>query len=135
MATRRTQATRIAELEDRIEELEDRLEETGHGDHAVRGADYAPAQICSLPVLPPREFDPNASLDRQNAIVSTGNKWVNGTNIHYYMFPNGIYGGSAAEQQVVRDAFQIWKDVGIGLTFTEVTDIQDAELRIGFPTQ
>ena len=131
---RRTQAARIAELEDRIEELEERLDE----DHAEpsyrRGGkdDASDRQMCTLPVLPKREFAPGISPDREHAILSTGDKWVNGTNIHYFMFSSGVMGGSTNERQVVRDAFQAWKDVGIGLTFTEVPDINDAELRIGF---
>ena len=132
MATRRTKSTRISELEDRIEELEENFnlvhpdEDRGH-DHT----DDAP-QCCSLPVMPEREFDADVSPDRQDAILSTGDKWVNGTNIHYYLYANGRFGGADDEREVVRRAFQAWKDVGIGLIFTEVTDIQDAELRIGF---
>lgn len=130
MATRRTQSTRISELEDRIEELEDNLGNTHYGhDHEQNGDD---PQVCSLPVLPKRKFDAGVSLDRQEAIVSTGDKWVNSTNIHYYLYSNGLFGGASDQLDAVRRAFQIWKDLGIGLTFTEVSNIQDAELRIGF---
>jgi len=132
MATRKTQSVRISELEDRIEELEDHLDQTSYGhDHAQYGTGDA-LHVCSLPVLPKREFDARVSPDREHAILSTGDKWVNGTNIHYFLYSDGLFGGAADERDVVRQAFQVWKDVGIGLTFTEVTDIQDAELRIGF---
>ncbi len=130
MATRRTQSTRLAELEDRIEELEERLGDEHYGQH--HDAERQNPHVCSLPVLPERKFDDGVSRDRQRAILATGNKWANGTNIHYYLFSSGILGGSEDERDVVRQAFQVWKDVGIGLTFTEVSDIQDAELRIGF---
>ena len=132
MATRRTQSTRISELEERIEELEDGLSQSHYGhDHAHDHAgDYV--QVCSLPVLPKREFDAGISLEREQAILLTGKKWVNSTNIHYFLYSDGLFGGSGDEQDVARRAFQVWKDVGIGLTFTEVSDIQDAELRIGF---
>lgn len=132
MATRRTQSTRISEIEDRIEELEDRLGEIHYAhDHPHDSTGDAP-HFCSLPVQPKREFDAEISPDRENAILSTGDKWVNGTNIHYFLYSQGLFGGASDEQNVVHQAFQVWKDLGIGLTFTEVSDIQDAELRIGF---
>ena len=130
MATRKTQSVRLAELEDRIEDLEDQLAQSYQQHDHDHDAD-APL-VCSLPVMPERDFDDGVSPDREHAILSTGDKWVNGTHLHYYMFSDGHFGGSTAERDVVRDAFQMWKDVGIGLDFTEVTDIADAELRIGF---
>ncbi len=134
MATRRTQTARISELEDRIDELEEHLGEAHYGhdhnhDHDMSGDTL---HVCSLPVLPKREFDGQVSPDREHAILATGDKWVNGTNIHYYLFSDGLFGGVSDQRDVVRQAFEVWKDLGIGLTFTEVTDIQDAELRIGF---
>lgn len=132
MATRKTSKSRIADLEDRIEELEDRLDMTSYGLEQDAGDGEGTALACSLPVLPKREFAAGISPERENAILSTGDKWVNGTNIHYYLFKDGQFGGPRDEQDVVRQAFQVWKDVGIGLTFTEVSDIEDAELRIGF---
>jgi hypothetical protein len=39
---------------------------------------------------------------------------------------------NAAEIQVVVDAFQTWKDVGLDLTFTRVDDPKKAKVRIGF---
>ena len=132
MAARSTHAVRISELEDRIDELEDRLGQVGHGHHHSDACADDTPMVCSLPVLPRREFEAGVSPDREEAILSTGDKWVNGTNIHYYLYSSGRFGGASDQRDVVRDAFQVWKDVGIGLTFTEVTDIQDAELRIGF---
>ncbi len=132
MATRRTQSMRISELEDRIEELEDRFSQTHYGHDHAHDDDGEGLQVCSLPVLPKREFDADVSPDREDAILSTGDKWVNGTHIHYFLYSDGLFGGADDEQDVVRQAFQTWKDVGIGLEFTEVSDIQDAELRIGF---
>ena len=47
MATRRTQSTRISELEERIEELEDNIDHAHYGhDHEQNGdANH----VCSLP--------------------------------------------------------------------------------------
>lgn len=131
MSAKKRKSTRITDLEERIEDIEERLNyDSCDHDHG-HGETHAP-HVCSLPLLPPRKFDEDVSRDRQRAILATGNKWANGTNIHYFMFSSGVFGGSDAEQDVVRQAFQVWKDVGIGLTFTEVSNILDAELRIGF---
>ncbi len=132
MATRKTQSARISELEDRIEELEENLSHAHyHRDH-IHDQTGDALQVCSLPVLPKREFDAGVSTDREEAILSTGDKWVNGTSIHYFLYSDGLFGGAGDEQDVLRRAFEVWKDLGIGLTFTEVSNIQDAELRTGF---
>jgi len=59
--------------------------------------------------------------------------WVNGTNITYYFFkePANWRGGSDQEQ-AVKDAFATWKNLGIGLTFQEVDNADEAMIRIGF---
>ena len=129
MASKKTQSTRILELEARLEELEERLSAESE---PFEGAKDSLQQFCSLPEHPDPQFDDDISPDREDAIVSTGDKWVNGTNIHYFLFSKGRFGGSNKAQDVVRLAFQAWKDLGIGLTFTEVSDIRDSELRIGF---
>ncbi len=70
--------------------------------------------------------------------------WVNGTVLHYYFFrdPDDAeaneetvgsgWGGKQSDIDVVWQAIQIWKDVGIGLEFEEVDTPEAAELRIGF---
>ncbi|HET9383393.1 MAG TPA: M12 family metallopeptidase [Streptomyces sp.] len=42
------------------------------------------------------------------------------------------WGGSKEQQDVVRECFQEWSGLGIGLRFREVPDRTEAELRIGF---
>ncbi len=54
-------------------------------------------------------------------------KWVNGTVLHYCFLE-----GPEAQRQAIRDAFQQWKDIGIGLEFVEVADRSEAEVRITF---
>ena len=82
------------------------------------------------------------------AIVEGRKKWVNGTVLHYYFFDRDTDGevvrfsngtsrfvtwvGPEAQREVVRDAFQSWKDLGIGLEFEEVEDRNEAEVRVGF---
>ncbi len=36
------------------------------------------------------------------------------------------------QKDLVREAFKVWEDVRIGITFEETTDISEAEIRIGF---
>ena len=80
-------------------------------------------------------FGPEVSPERAEAIWSIGRAWVNETNLHYYLFDSGPFAGDAAQHDVVRGAFEGWKDVGIGLNFTEVDNIDESELRIGFRTR
>jgi hypothetical protein len=88
--------------------------------------------FCSLPVIPPRTFQPDVSPNRAALILTMGNKWVNGTELHYYFFPAGPWSGGESQQDVVRSAFDHWKSLGIGLNFREVDDHDESEIRIGF---
>ncbi len=90
------------------------------------------AAYCSVPQLPERQFGPEVSVERASLIRVMAKKWVNGTNLHYYFFLGSPWGTSEAEKEVVRRAFRVWKDLGIGLDFTEVSKPEDAEIRIGF---
>jgi Astacin (Peptidase family M12A) len=89
-------------------------------------------QYCSMPQTVERVFSSNIDTKRQELILTFGNKWLNGTVLHYYFFDRGRYKGSEAEKKVVREAFKIWKAVGIGLEFKETTSRSEAEIRIGF---
>jgi hypothetical protein len=57
---------------------------------------------------------------------------VNGTELKYFFYNQGAWGGGSGQQQVVRDAFKEWKDLGIGLSFREVQSAEQADVRIGF---
>ena len=125
----RKQLDRISERLDAIEELHpaDR-----HGGAAAGEANGPISQYCSMPEQPLREFEPGISPDRLSAIVSTGRKWVNKTELRYFMFSNGRFGGAVDQQAVVERAFGVWADLGLGLRFTKVEQPSEAELRIGF---
>ncbi|GHN02297.1 hypothetical protein WSM22_37860 [Cytophagales bacterium WSM2-2] len=84
-------------------------------------------RLCSQPAPPKRTFDPSISEHRLGFILTTGLKWVNGTDIKFFFIE-----GVAAQQNVVRNAFQQWKGLGIGLTFTEVSSAEESMVRIGF---
>jgi Astacin (Peptidase family M12A) len=103
---------------------------------------------CSMPQVPERPLNPNVPPGRARLIRMLDDKWANGTKLHYYFFDRETDGEqvffsdgtsewqpwttSQAEKDVVRQAFRIWKDVGIGLEFEEVGARDDAEIRIGF---
>ena len=105
-------------------------------------------RFCAAPPEIQREINPKASPARIRAINEYGKIWNNGTQIRYYFFNRSSDGetallrdgtsrfipwrGSSNQKQMVRDGFQTWMDLGIGLNFVEVRDRSEAELRIGF---
>lgn len=102
-----------------------------HG-HVDEHHDHPAHESCGLPIVPVRELEPGIDPGRESLVRSIEKKWVNGTQLKYYFFTDGDWGGSAGQQKVVRDAFKTWKSVRIGLTFTEVMVASEADIRIGF---
>lgn len=91
--------------------------------------------FCALPDVPQRELDPNIDSFRLEAIRVVAKQWANGTVLHYYFFDqpaDGGWVGAPDQQQAVRDGFQTWKDLDIGLVFEEGDVREAAEVRIGF---
>ena len=91
--------------------------------------------FCALPAVPERELDPNIDPFRLEAIRVVAKQWANETVLHYYFFDRATDGGwvgAPDQQEAVRDAFQTWKDLEIGLVFEEVDVREEAEVRIGF---
>lgn len=104
--------------------------------------------FCKLPKTRRRIFSDNVSPLRERLIMISHKKWVNGTQLKYYFFDQDTDGeyirfndgttewrtwqGTENQKNVVREAFNTWKSIGIGLDFTEVADREDAEIRIGF---
>jgi len=93
-------------------------------------------RFCSMPRMTPKVLNPGISRDRAELIILHATKWVNGTVLHYYFFDKNVAGrpwkGSPKQMETVRQAFKIWKNLGIGLEFKEVKNPEDAEIRIGF---
>ncbi|WP_025764581.1 matrixin family metalloprotease [Dyadobacter tibetensis] len=93
---------------------------------------------CHLKQVPINPLPPEVVGFRASMILLSRNKWVNGTELKYYFFNSAEDGspsswtGSEQQEEVVRQAFSTWKNVGIGLEFTETTDRREAEIRIGF---
>jgi hypothetical protein len=100
-------------------------------------ANYTPKPRCrNLPrVLPPLPPSVTADPRRAAAILNSHSKWMNGTVLHYCFFGAGDH-FSVPETQAdaVRDAFAKWKAAGIGLEFQEVSQLSEAEVRIGYST-
>ena len=120
---------RLDRLEKMLERLTDKVsQENAHGDHGAN----ADVSFCHLPPVPERTFDASVSSARAELIRYNDKKWVNGTTLRYYFFTDAGLAGHASNLQLVRDGFKVWDDVGIGITFEEVEDIHDADVRIGF---
>lgn len=124
-------AQQVDELATRLGKLETRLGKakapSSSGDKGEEAASF-----CALPEVPERTFAPEVSAHRARLIRWIDKKWVNGTRLHYYFFDSGSFAGGSDQQTMVREGFEVWRDLGIGIAFEEVTNIADAEIRIGF---
>jgi hypothetical protein len=83
---------------------------------------HCDVRVQTVPVL-----SPELAAPRLRAIRVIRSKWVNGTVLHYFFID-----GPEPQRQAVRNAFQEWKGLGIGLDFVEVADRSEAEVRIAF---
>lgn len=127
----KTLSVQVKELSDRLDKLESTLgTKTKPKVYDDDSDDHG--HFCCLPEAPERIFDDDISDSRQRLIRYIDKKWVNGTKLRYYFFKDGLFSGDAAHEQLVRDAFKVWEDVGIGLVFEEINEIAEAEVRIGF---
>lgn len=96
------------------------------------------ASYCSLIKIPPRVFSSDVGAHRASMIIAIDRKWINGTKLKYYFFNGAADGspvawkGAAAQVNTVKQAFSVWKGLGIGLEFEETTDRNEAQVRIGF---
>lgn len=117
---------------------------TTDADSAPRyGFHYCGVRPGLTPVGGAGPFDPRAS-----AINVLRDKWLNGTELTYYFFDQPGDGqtvtladgsrqfvtwvGAAAQREAMRQAFQAWADLGLGIRFREVTSREQAIVRIGF---
>jgi len=92
--------------------------------------------LCkNAPRVPPA-LSPVVTSDplRARAILRSQSKWVNGTVLHYCFFTVGHFAVPKIQADAVREAFAKWKAVGIGLIFEEVSQLSEAEVRIGYST-
>lgn len=123
----------IRRLADRLDRLEGRVSGGGIVDVPNRnGGGASVARDCALPFVPERRFDADVSEHRADLIRYVDKKWMNGTKLRYWFFDQGAWDGPESEKDLVREAFDVWSDVGIGIRFEEVGSIDEAEVRIGF---
>lgn len=114
----------------RISTLEDKLNVTPADEANSAGA--IDKHYCHLPEVAEREIPEDVSPHRARLIRYIDKKWMNGTKLRYFFFTSGPYAGAREQIEVVRQAFRVWEEVGIGLIFEEISDISEAEIRIGF---
>jgi hypothetical protein len=123
-----------AELERRISAIEKRvLEDSPSAREPVRSpVDGGPVQQCVLPKIAEPTFGANVSPGRARLVRTLSKRWVNGTKLRYYFFEGGREAGGNQQRDIVREGFEVWKKLGIGIEFEEVGSISSADIRIGF---
>ncbi|MEU3985188.1 M12 family metallopeptidase [Streptomyces sp. NPDC026672] len=106
-------------------------------------------RYCSLPRQSAPSYPPGLTAERLSALLGGRRMWVNGTVLHYCFLDADTDGsvipvpgtgetrwvpwaGAKEQQDVVRECFREWQELGIGVRFAEVGDRREAELRIGF---
>lgn len=71
--------------------------------------------------------------ERSRLLRETRYKWLNGTRLRFWFFDKPKkWAGTEAERNVVRQAFRLWKALGIGLEFVEAKTRKEADIRISF---
>jgi hypothetical protein len=90
--------------------------------------------MCAQPAAKPLILPFDLPSARALAITISAKKWVNGTVLHYHFLDRSIepkWTWAENQKQIVRWAFGVWRQLGIGLLFVEVSDETEAEIRIG----
>ncbi|CAG1006223.1 MAG: Astacin (Peptidase family M12A) [Candidatus Methanoperedens nitroreducens] len=90
-------------------------------------------RLCSIPMVPERILPTDIHPTRARLIQILDKKWVNGTVLPYcFLNEPAKFKGAEEQKKVVRDGFNVWKNVGIGVKFEEVSNPDDARVLIGF---
>lgn len=111
-----------------------RKKQTAIHQHAREGT----RRVCELKRVPLKQLPADLPGNRARLIRYHEKKWANGTVLHYYFFDASADGspdewtGDHTQKEAVREAFQTWKDLGLGIDFQEVSDPEEAEIRISF---
>ena len=90
--------------------------------------------LCAQPTPIPVVIPPDLAPLRASAIRIGAKKWVNGTVLHYCFLDSQNppkWKWSEDQKKVVRTSFGLWKQLGMGLSFIEVSDQTEAEILIG----
>jgi len=126
-------AIQLSELEERVTKLEALQKGAAGRLVASPVTENGTHQYCALRPVPERALAPDLTPGRARMIEQVGKKWVNGTTLRYWFFDSGTWNtNSETEKNLVREGFETWKEVGIGIKFKEVETMSEAEVRIGF---
>jgi len=92
--------------------------------------------LCRNLPRPVPQLHPSVAANprRAAAILLARGKWVNGTVLHYCFFDAGHFAVPKVQGDAIRGAFETWKGIGIGINFQEVSQLSNAEVRIGYST-
>lgn len=104
---------------------------------ARKVAAYIPKPHCGILPRPKPHLSESVASDvrRASAIISNRSKWLNKTVLHYCFFTGtSHFAVPKVQADAVRQAFALWKAIGIGLEFQEVPQLSEAEVRIGYST-
>ncbi len=105
---------------------------SGVGKSKISGDEINP-KLCSLPKVPKRVLPEGIESTRARLIRELEKKWVNGTVLPYcFLDQPPEFAGGEEEKRIVRGGFDAWKNLGIGIKFEEVSNPDEAKVRIGF---
>jgi hypothetical protein len=93
-----------------------------------------PHLLCRQPAPKPVVLPTGIAPPRASAIEIAAKKWVNGTVLHYCFLNSTTpptWRWVEEQQDIVRWAVEKWMALGIGLSFIEVADPNEAEILIG----
>jgi len=89
-------------------------------------------RICASRQPKPIILPPETAPLHARAVITMSKKWANGTRLRYHFLEDPAWTWTDPQKAVVTHAFEIWKDLGIGLSFIEAADPAEAEISIGF---
>lgn len=90
-------------------------------------------RYCNMRKSTPKPLPPGISDKRARLLLVNASKWMNGSTLTYAFFKSPAkFTAPEAQKDAVRAAFAEWKALGIGLNFTEVSSVANAQIRIAF---
>ena len=103
------------------------------GDGAYLGEAARGRRYCAVS-YPEGYMPARPDADKRTRLLrETKYKWLNGSRLRFCFFDKPRkWAGTEADREVVRRAFRAWKALGIGLEFTEVANLKEADIRIAF---
>jgi hypothetical protein len=94
-------------------------------------SEYTDRPTCRIPQVAVRPLPADLKPLHRSSIVQLRNVWTNGTHLRYFFLEKPPR-RAEANLDAVRRAFAKWQGLGIGVTFEEIGNAADAEIRIAF---